>query len=460
MPVNSFENYPMSWKPEIDKRIKPIYMTLANQLEQDVLNGTLLPGTKLPPQRELADFLDMNVSTVSKAFKVCELKGLLSATVGRGTYVSYDALSNNYLLPESKSKNIIDMGVLIPDTSSEDYLTQQLRNMVKESNFGKQFRYQNDLQWQKDAAVSFMKKSGYDTTLNSIHFANGGQNAIMAALLGLCQHGDKIGIDTHIYSGVKTAASMLGIQLLPIKWDDGGMSEEALIQACKQENLKGIYLIPDYQNPTTQNMSLSRRKSIAQIAKDFNIFIIEDAIFPLMRKEREKSVATFAPEQTIYITSFSKAVAPGLRLAYLLVPEQYKKSIVNALYNLNLTVSPLMLELASRVVVSGTLDKIIHVHQQNTIIRNQLVNKYFAEYNCCGEDTCIFRWLQLPSCITGAEFESLALERGVQVYAAERFTVGNSVPEKAVRLSIGAPETIEELEQGLKILQQLLMTFY
>jgi DNA-binding transcriptional MocR family regulator len=54
----------------------------------------------------------------------------------------------------------------------------------------------------------------------------------------------------------------------------------------------------------------------------------------------------------------------------------------------------------------------------------------------------------------------LALEHDVQVYAAERFTVGNSIPEKAVRLSICAPETIEELEQGLKVLKQLLHSFH
>lgn len=87
MPINSFENYPMSWKPSINKNERPIYQAIAGQLEEDILNGVLLPGTKLPPQRELADFLDLNLSTISKVFKVCELKGLLSAAVGSGTYV-------------------------------------------------------------------------------------------------------------------------------------------------------------------------------------------------------------------------------------------------------------------------------------------------------------------------------------------------------------------------------------
>ncbi|EKQ56707.1 MULTISPECIES: winged helix-turn-helix domain-containing protein [unclassified Clostridium] len=88
MPVNSFKNYPMTWNPVVDRADKPLYLSLANQLKEDILNGSILPGTKLPPHSELTDFL--NVSIASKAIKVCELKGLLSATVGSGTFVSFE----------------------------------------------------------------------------------------------------------------------------------------------------------------------------------------------------------------------------------------------------------------------------------------------------------------------------------------------------------------------------------
>ncbi len=73
-----------------------------------------------------------------------------------------------------------------------------------------------------------------------------------------------------------------------------------------------------------------------------------------------------------------------------------------------------------------------------------------------GAKTGNFRWLLLPGKITGAEFETVAAQQGVQVYAAERFVVGNRCPERAVRVSVCAPDTIGELEQGLKILKRLL----
>lgn len=88
MPVNSFENYPMSWKPQKSQLERPYYLSLASLLEQDIRSGTLKENTKLPPQRELADFLDLNLSTITRAYKLCELKGLLYAVTGRGTFVS------------------------------------------------------------------------------------------------------------------------------------------------------------------------------------------------------------------------------------------------------------------------------------------------------------------------------------------------------------------------------------
>ena len=70
MPINSFDDYPMTWRPERIHLHPPVYRALAAQLERDILSGRLPPHTKLPPQRELADFLDLNLSTVTRAFRL------------------------------------------------------------------------------------------------------------------------------------------------------------------------------------------------------------------------------------------------------------------------------------------------------------------------------------------------------------------------------------------------------
>lgn len=458
MPINSFKDYPMSWKPSIGKTEKPIYKALAGRLEQDILCGVLLPGTKLPPQRELADYLDLNLSTISKAFKVCELKGLLSASVGSGTFVSYGALSNAYLLEDTKPQHLIEMGATLPDNTSYEPLLLQLKSMLQETDYEKWFGYgrAGESLWQKDAALKLIRRGGFETTVDHILFANGGQNAIAATLASLCKPGDRIGVDQHTYPGLKTVAAMLNVQIVPIKSENYEMSPTSFEYACKNESIKGIYLIPDYHNPTASFMSVENRKRIASIAKKYNQFIIEDGSYHLLGKKPLPAVATFAPEQVIYIASLSKALAPGLRLAYVAVPSQFKESISKALYNLNITVSPLLAELTARMIVSNEFEVLIEGHRKQTVRRNQVVNRYLVDYTCLGDETGIFRWLLLPGKITGAEFETLAARQGLQVYAAERFVVGNSCPERAVRISVCAPKTIEELEQGLIILKRLL----
>ena len=84
MPVNSFDDYPMSWTPDREDLKFPLYYSLADLMERDIKSGKLSANTKLPPQRELADYLDLNLSTITKAYKLCEMRGLIHALYPQG----------------------------------------------------------------------------------------------------------------------------------------------------------------------------------------------------------------------------------------------------------------------------------------------------------------------------------------------------------------------------------------
>lgn len=458
MPVNSFVDYPMSWKPNFSETSGPLYKAIAEKLENDIKNGLLTPGTKLPPQRELADFLDINVSTISRAFKLCEQKGLICATVGNGTFVASDAAANPYLLPEDVTSGIIELGAVFPEATVNEEIVVQMRKMLAEPDFGKLFQYgrPGGTTWQKETAGKFMKKAGFNVNSERVLLANGGQNAIAAILAGLFQPGDRIGTDEFTYPGLKTAANMLGIQLIPIQQKDSEMTGEGLQYACKNENIKGIYVIPDYHNPTTHIMSEDTRKTIATIAKKEHLIVIEDAIHSLLNKNPIAPIAAYAPEQVLYISSLSKAVSPGLRIAFVGVPEQYKRKLSAALYNMNVSVPPVMAELACRMIISGAVEKIIERHRIQNRQRNAIVDRYLSNYKLLGEPECIFRWLVLPKRFTGESFEEKAYHLGVRVYGAERFVVGNAKSTSAVRLAIAAPESISKLEEAMKIIKEIL----
>lgn len=458
MPINSFDNYEMNWKPDLKNIGQPLYKTLAEILEKDIKSGILTPGTKLPPQRELADYLDINLSTVVRAFKICSQKGLISASIGNGTYVSSDATFNAILLTNHDDAGIIEMGATLPDIDPNKKVIKCMQKILQEPDSIKMFQYgmPEGAEWQKEAAVKWIKQAGFDVKKESVLLAGGGQNAIAAILASLFKPGDKVGTDPVTYPGIKSAAKMLGIRLVPIQSKDNEITEEGLIYACKNENIKGLYLIPDFHNPTSHTMEIGTRERIAQIAKKHGILIMEDAIYSLLHNIPIPPIASFAPENTIYICSLSKTISPGLRLAYVITPQKYKIELSAALYNMNISVSALMAETASRLINSKVAEDITEERKIHIRKQNEIVDHYLSNFTTCEENTCMFRWLTLPKAWSGESFELYARNAGVQVYSAEHFAVGSMQVPKAVRISVTSSKDITELEKGVQILHKLL----
>lgn len=457
MPVNSFETYPMSWRPsrrEIECRAQPFYKALAAQLMADIENGKILPGTKLPPQRELADFLDVNVSTVSKAFRYCSNRGFLTSVVGRGTFVAYDAGLNVSVAPDRTS--LIEMGSMMPERLTGDAVAALVSEMMgdpsREDFF--QYAYGTDGFYQ-EAARRLLEDVGV-VPEGPVLFASGGQNALAAVLSTLFRPGDRIGVDPLVYPGLKSAAKLFGIRLVPVGQQKGEMSEDGLSYALKNHHIKGIYVTPDFQNPTTHTLSEGGRKGLAAFAQRHGLLIIEDAIAALFTEKPMPSIKTLAPEQTVYIFSLSKAILPALRLAYVVPPRRLEEQLSSALYTLNLSQSALLMELTARLIVSGKCGALLALRRQSLRERNELADRILRGWSLAGGAEALCRWLTLPEGLTGRVFEGLCRAQGVRLFGAEHFAVGTEVPVHGARLAIGAPDDRVSLENGLHIIKKVL----
>lgn len=459
MPINSFENYPMSWKPDVSKVSGTKYIALAKLLENDIKSGKLKAGTKLPPQRELADFLDLNLSTISKAYKLCAQKGLLSASVGNGTYVSSDAAAEPVLLCGREDSHLIEMGAIVPFVTSNLKVKQYTENLMKKPDSLNLFSYgaPEGTKRQRDAGVAWLQKSGLHTDRDHIIPAAGGQNALTAILGALFKNGDKIGTEPMTYTGIKTSARLFGIHLLPVQSDHSEVTEEGIRYALRNEKIKGLYVIPDYQNPTAHIMSLETRKMIAKVAREENLLVIEDGINTLLVPEPMPPIASFAPEQVVHIASLSKTISPGLRTAFIHVPDRFHEKLVTALYSMNISISPLLATVSAALIEDGTADEILTERQNGLRERNAIVNEILERFVLPSGLTAPLRSIQLPEHFTGKSFEICAKQVGVEVYGAERFFVGNRVPEKTVRIAVTTPPSPESLREGVIRLRKLLL---
>ncbi|MCI8673673.1 MAG: PLP-dependent aminotransferase family protein [Lachnospiraceae bacterium] len=456
MPVNSFENYPMSWKPRKEELKRPYYISIANRLEQDIVSGNLPENTKLPPQRELADFLDLNLSTITKAYKMCELKGLLYAVTGKGTFVSPGIDAQDTFLERNSS--VIELGIIKPFYEYNQQVLSAARLVTARPGAEKLLEYGDPLgtKRQRRAASGWLRHLGIEAAWENILVTAGAQNALSIILISLFQTGDNIAVDHFTYTNFKGLANFLRIRLIAVDTDDCGMSPSSLLQLCKNTEVKAVYLMPSCSNPTGIIMPSLRRQEIAGIAREFQLLIIEDDIYSFLAPGEEKPFFSIAPEQTFHICSTSKSICAGLRVAFFAFPPQYRQTLISGLLNMNLKTVSLNAEIIAELINSGEAAKIAEQKLTLARKRNQIFQSIFPGTSPDGgRQACFFRWLPLPGHLTSEEAEILALQNGIHILGSHRFAMRSEQKSSFVRVSLASPGTEEELRTGLLILKRI-----
>lgn len=450
------------WNPKIETGNKPLYIALADALESDIRLGILKPGEKLPPQRELADRIGVNLSTVTRAFRVCELKGLISGVVGRGTFVASDVKVSLSLISQNKKPEIIEMGQVLPLPVTDKVTAKMVKDSLYEMEMERLIRYCEPAGHLNHRAIGaeWLRRFNVIASAEEILITPGSHNAVTNCLLTLFEPGDRIAVDSLTYPGIKTLSAMYGIRLVPIEMTNEGMSPQGLLNACKNEGIKGIYLMPEVQNPTTSAMTQIFREQIADIIKKYNLILIEDDAYGYTGNFESIPVSTLVPNQGIYIGGTSKLFGPGFRISFVRVPEAYFELMEKGLLNTTWMASPITAELVTRLIVTGKAEAILEEKREKARKRNDLALKVLSKYNVAHRPCGFFQWLFLPDGWQGKEFELMAREAGVQVFCAEKFTVGSSSVAPAVRISLSGTDRIEELEKGLRILSSILGKSY
>lgn len=453
MPVNSFENYPMSWKPKREELAKPYYLSLADMLEREIAEGKLKAHTKLPPQRELADFLDLNLSTITRAYKVCELKGLLYAVTGSGTFVSSGVHSADTFI--EKKNRYIEMGMIKPVYETNGLVLEAAQSVLGHADAVGLFEYNSPLGTDRQlaAAVRWLQKYNVNVEKQGVMIAAGAQNALSVILISLFQAGDKIAVDEFTYTNFKGLANLLHIQLIAVCADEYGMQPSALAALCKNSEIQGVYLMPTCSNPTSIFMPQNRRKELAEVVRQYGLLVIEDDIYSFLAPPDTEPFFSIIPKQTIHICSLSKSLCAGLRVAFVAFSEQYRDRLVSGMLNINLKTVSFNAEMIAELIDSGKADEIVKRKIELAEKRNRVYKTFFPVEE--EKIARFFHWVRLPEKLTSEEAELAALQKGVHILGSHRFQQGNQNNAAYVRLSIISPDTEEELSRALEILKKI-----
>ena len=263
------------------------------------------------------------MGTVSRAYAEASRRGLISGEVGRGTFVRG---GTGDVAEDAGPDGLVDLAQNHPPEPASRLprtaLATSFRELSKRADFGRLLDYPaagGNVE-DREAGADWIGRAGVAAAAERVLVCTGSQHGLTVVLATLLQPGDLLLTESLTYAGLKSVAGLLHLELAGLSIDAHGPPPRAFEDACRKGRARALYVIPTLHNPTTAVMPLERRREIADVAERHGVAIVEDDVHGLLPEERPVPIAALAPERTYYLTSTSKTLAPGLRIAYVLSP--------------------------------------------------------------------------------------------------------------------------------------------
>jgi DNA-binding transcriptional MocR family regulator len=443
---------PQAWIPQITRDGGPLYLAIADAIARDVAAGWLKPGQRLPPQRPLADALDIDFTTVTRAYAEAARRGLVEGRVGQGTYVRLRQKASS---PEAA--RAIDVSMNLPPRFQDAVLETRLNDGIMDvarQGLDLFLAYQDPAGSESDriAGAHWLSPRLPDVTAERIAICPGTQGALTASLALLAKHGDTVCVEALAYPGFLALAAHLGVALAPVAMDGEGILPDSFEAACKAHRPRALYLTPTFHNPTTATLPLARRRRLTEIARRHGVTIIEDDAYGALPRNPVPPLAALAPDCVHYIGGLSKCLSPALRIAYLVLPDARTRArAADAVRAFAGMASPFAAAIVTRWMEEGTAAAILAAIRAETAARQAIAAKLLPQ--AMSDPECFHAWLKLPKSWRAGALARTRMD-GIGLVTADVFAVGDA-PE-AVRIGLGAPRTRQDLIRGLENLADLL----
>lgn len=454
-----------NWQPDLTQYPGPKYLALVRALREAIRSGALPADSQLPTVRELAWQIKVTPGTVSRAYQLATQEGLLAATVGRGTFVAsatprFGPTQSFYAErdPASLAGRIDMRSPRMPDVGQGAAFNAALAEMSGQID-GNWLDYpsQRDELALRSAVLTWLEGRVLGSvTPDDIALSYGGQSAINL-IFQCCLRGDRpmVLIEDLAYAGFRHAARLSRAELLAIEVDAEGLRPDALEAACRRHSPQVLCVTSEAQNPTTVRMPEARRHEIAEIAKAYEIQIIEDDCYSIARSNFP-SLRALAPERTWYVGSFSKSISAAVRLGYVVCPsgmgQAGRLTAQHSFFGLARPVSDLCLTLLE----SGVAAELRTAVQDAFSDRLEGVVNVLGAYDLSWQPGLPFVWLRLPSGWRASIFARMAEAEGVLLRSADEFALIHGRAPNAVRLALPGNHSRAQIEEACHRLARLL----
>jgi 2-aminoadipate transaminase len=469
---------------------QPLYRQICESLREAILSGKLSEGTRLPTERALAQELGVNRTTVMNAYNELASEGLIEGHVGRGTTVkrSYlhadddpmeqdmpswlfgiaegeqaalgpDARVISEMTALNEHKEAISLAI---GTPAIDLLpTEHIRQIVMNGlSTGRQvalgYSPVEGIESLRRSIAAHMRERGIPIDAQHILILSGSTQGI--GLIGrfLLNPGDEVIVEVPTYIGAIQAFRALGARVIGVPTDQDGMRVDLLEAILARRTPRLIYTLPTFQNPTGSILSLERRKRLLQLARRYEIPILEDDPYSEIYfgdKETQPLKALDRHGHVLYLSTYSKTLAPGLRVAWIAAPEPVieRLALHKQIFDLNTNAIGqwIMSEFLRQDLLQDHLAMLRQAYHKKRDIMLGAISSYWPEGGRISVPQGGFNlWCRLPGDMRARTLLREAAQEQVTFVIGEPFHVDGG-GHQYIRLSFASPSE-RHIEEGIE----------
>ena len=300
---------------------------------------------------------------------------------------------------------------------------------------------------------------GASITPEQVIIVSGSQQALDLIGKVFINEGDKVLVEAPTYLGALQAFDLFFPKYVSIQSDENGLDAEQL-SAEQAEGAKFLYALPNFQNPTGRLMTEERRQALVNKARELNLLVIEDDPYGELwyTSAPPPSLLSRMPERVIQMGSFSKILAPGLRLGYIVAPEEIARKFEQVKQATDLHTATLTQRAVYEVVKDGFLNEHIPTIRKLYHAQAQAMLGALAEHMPAGVKWNqpaggMFLWLELPEGMDAEEMLKKALTRNIAYVPGTPFYANEPVRNTMRLAFVTVPE--EKIRAGVKVLGEV-----
>jgi DNA-binding transcriptional MocR family regulator len=446
----------------------PLYRLLAQALRGAILEGDIPAGTRLPAERMLAEALAVSRNTVIAAYDVLQQEDLIQRQHGSGTWVQALALkkieahrpTSNGSLARSplfetllnEPRDMIDLSTGVPGALDGLALgtfalpEKELTALLTTPGYAPL-----GLPELRHAVARYFGQMGLATSAEQILVTSGAQQALSLAAMLYIQRGDTVLVENPTYFGALDTFRALGARLLPVPVDQDGLRVDILQRVLGTCLPRLLYLTPTFHNPTGTVLSQARRQSIASLAREFALPVIEDNAFAdlSIAGEEPLPIAGFGSGDTVLtLGSMNKLFWQGLRVGWIRAPEALITRLGRLKVIADLGTGSLTQAIALRLL--RHLDEVKALRRRQLLLQLDLLTALLREllptWTWTSPDGGFFLWIHLPDG-DASEFAQIASRFGVVVTPGTVMSVDDS-HQSYLRLPFSSPPDV--LAKGIQ----------